>query len=172
MFCEVARGSSQSGRKGFWGLFKQWYILYRLTQLWRKSNMNNIVLAWVTVHNVCVEERRDQYNGTEKARLPEDETRLPTEVHLNWRPTDRADAATRFRELLDGCEDVEQHLKLMKALANHIWKARGDICHESDGDDFTCEEYYFSGDDSTAGGIESSGDGEIFSLSASIPFQS
>ena len=81
------------------------------------------------------------------------------EVHLNWRPTDRVDATAYWRAFVDGCEDIGQHLKLKKALANHNWKAREEICHESDGDDFTREEDYFSSDDSTAGDIASSSDG-------------
>jgi hypothetical protein len=73
-------------------------------------------------------------------RLPEHETRVPTDIRRVVSPPDRLRQVAHWREHIDTIEDPAEHESLKQALASHIWEARGGDCQsfqESDGDDFS-----------------------------------
>jgi hypothetical protein len=72
-------------------------------------------------------------------RLPEHETRFPTEIRRMVSPSDRFKLVSHWREHIDTIEDQAEHESLKQALASHIWEARGGgslSFQESDGDEF------------------------------------
>jgi hypothetical protein len=110
--------------------------------MWHKEEMTTAANACVIIHNMIVSQRRDKYKGTQNIRLPEDDTRMPTEVRLVRMPHTCYEQAKFWRAHVDGCEDIAQHMLLKNALVDHIWASRGgeQCVHESDGDEFDDEE--------------------------------
>jgi hypothetical protein len=106
--------------------------------MWHKSDMTIVANASVIIHNMIVSQRREKYKGTQNVRLPDDDMRMSTEVRLIPGPQNRNEHAQFWREHVDGCEDIEQHMLLKRVLSDNIWAAKGgDQCvDESDGDDF------------------------------------
>ena len=60
IFAKQQEGARKAVERVLGVLFKRWQILYRPSRLWRKSDMNSIVLACVAIHNMVEEERREQ----------------------------------------------------------------------------------------------------------------
>jgi hypothetical protein len=87
--------------------------------------MTTAANACVIIHNMIVSQRRDKYNGTQNIRLPEDDTRMPTEVRLVRMPHTCYEQAKFWRAHVDGCEDIAQHMLLKNSLVDHTWAAIG-----------------------------------------------
>jgi hypothetical protein len=60
-----------------------------------------VVIACCIIHNMIVSSRRRKYRGTQKMRLPEHETRFPTEVRKMMSPSDRFKQVSHWREYID-----------------------------------------------------------------------
>jgi Plant transposon protein len=139
VFSKHQESVRKSVERVFGVLFQRFHILHRPSRLWYKDNMALVVNACCIIHNMIVSSRRSKYTGTQKMRLPEHETRFPTEIRRMVSPSDRFKQVSNWREHIDTIEDPAEHESLKQALASHIWEARGGDClsfQESDGDEF------------------------------------
>jgi Plant transposon protein len=139
VFSKLQESARKSVKKVVGVLFQRFHILYRPSRLWYKDNMALFVNPCCIIHNMIVSSRRSKYTGTQKMRLPEHETRFPTEIRRMVSPFDRLKQVSHWREHIDTIEDPAEHKILKQALASHIWAARGGYClsfQESDGDEF------------------------------------
>jgi hypothetical protein len=117
LFVEHQDGARKDVERGFGVLQSRFAIVRRPTRLWKRKSIGMIMLACVILHNMIVEdEREDAKIHIDLNENPKASFALPPEVNTSHNP--------RFTDVMRrkaAIRDHPQHTQLKNDLIEHIW---------------------------------------------------
>lgn len=135
-FSRKQEAARKDVERAFGVLQSRFHILAQPSRLWSSKKMENVVSASVIIHNMIVEERRNEstvLNRTSRFNTTieeEYETSRNDFIYSHTEsvvPGSLADILRRTRNL----QDEKEHLQLRSDLTEHLWKWRAEIMNKA-----------------------------------------
>jgi len=121
LFAEHQEGARKDVERAFGVLQSRFSIVRRPARLWKRKSIGRIMLACVILHNMIVEdEREDVKIHIDLNENPGASFALPPEVNTSHNP--------RFADVMRGkaaIRDRPQHTQLKNDLIEHMWRKFG-----------------------------------------------
>ena len=121
-FSKMQESLRKDVERAFGVLQARFQIIDKPCKLWNQDNMKDIITACVILHNMIVEDERDDYTLTQRY-LIEDPNRIPIDLSP---ASDIPHSDHQIRSTMRGLYDQQRHDRLQNDLVEHLWAAVGD----------------------------------------------
>ncbi|CDF34444.1 unnamed protein product [Chondrus crispus] len=121
-FAKAQKTIRKDIERAFGVLVARFHILQNPSRLWKRSDVSNVMVACIILHNMIVESRRDNYQSQSFTWESESATRylLGSELPTGMWASMVSSRHSRITSKVD-------HFSLKRDLIEHIWNAHGSV---------------------------------------------